>query len=159
MLKAATPLVIATAHTSVLHNNRRTPGSDAKSGRLFSSSCGYAALHAPAAGAGCTSQHHPAHPAPPGAGSAGGRTGHQVERRFVHSVERSSTDLARMCMISEAGVQTLQPSRRARAKSSRETASTTLALDGTRRQFTMMPACHSSPGLCHIMPYPLVNAA
>ena len=64
-----------------------------------------------------------------------GRAGEQVVRRSIHRVGQVSTALARMCMISDAGVWTLvQPSRRARLKSSRETASACVGHIGLRRR-------------------------
>ena len=87
----------------------------------------------PTAGAGCASQHHPAHLATQRTGSAS-QEGEQDARSSAASSTRykkSPTDLAGMHMVSDAGVWTpVQPSHRARAKSSRETASATLALDG-----------------------------
>ena len=76
VLQAATPFAVVTAHTSVLHNNRRTLSSDAKIGRLgfrrVDVCAASAVRHAgpdPTAGAGCAFPHRPAHPAPPSAGS------------------------------------------------------------------------------------------
>ena len=71
VLQAATPFAVVTAHTNVLHNNRRTLSSDAKIGRLsfrrVDVSAASAVRHAgpdPTAGAGCALQHRPAHPSP-----------------------------------------------------------------------------------------------